>query len=187
MEQDDDVEKTVSREALINLDIDRNTTEGAFILDCLKCVSGDLSVLPSVVSRYEDSWHRQDIPEPLVLQQFRANRAFESCAQKAMQEGHPEGMAAVVTRAGRSARIAQRFYAAGNLTDGAYWLQRVINLQGEAQGLNTAGRIFIQYRSTLTTGAALLQQSARLGNHEASQLLFSLYDPSSYLYQDMKP
>ena len=69
----------------------------------------------------------------------------------------------MIIRPARVARIARYFYAMNNPTQGAFWLQRIINTQGEVRGLEVAGRIFIQDTRTIGVGVRLLEQSARLG------------------------
>lgn len=157
-----------------------------FMRSCLNCVMGDVSELETITKDYTASRQDKDFPEPLALQQYRTNAAFESCAQKAAQLHHMEPVKAMVTRAGQAARISQRFYAQGKLTDGAFWLQRAINLNGEKNGYATAGRIFVQHRSTIEIGAKLLEQAARLGDHESAQILLGLTDPTSSYYQNLK-
>ncbi len=184
----DSQERTLPEDTLYNLRLNSaSTPEGQFMTDCLQCIQGDMSKLSRLISSYEASYRDTTCAAPLALQRYRPNLLFESCAQKALQQGDKSAFAAIITRPGRAARIAQRFYSEGNLTDGAFWLQRVVNLLGEKDGLTTAGRIFVQSRSTLSTGARLLEQAARLGSREAAQILLALTMPSSSYYQQLQP
>lgn len=169
----------------LNFD-DLSELQRSFMRSCLTCVMGDVSELDTITKDYTASRQDKDFPEPLALQQYRTNAVFESCAQKAAQLHHFEPLKAMVTRAGQAARISQRFYAQGKLTDGAFWLQRTLNINGEKNGYATAGRIFVQHRSTIEIGAKLLEQAARLGDHEAAQILLGLTDPSSSYYKNLK-
>ena len=91
----------------------------------------------------------------------------------------------MIIRPARVARIARYFYAMNNPTQGAFWLQRIINTQGEVRGLEVAGRIFIQDTRTIGVGVRLLEQSARLGNRNARQMLLGLMNPGSTYYQEI--
>ncbi len=186
IENTDSEERTLPEDELYSIELTQHSPlQQAFMQDCLKCVLGELSSQDQIIAQYQASYLDDNFPEPLALQQYMENHFFESCVQKAMQQGKQEAFAALITRPVRAARIAQRFYMEGKLSDGAFWLQRVINLQGEKNGMATAGRIFVSRRETVAIGARLLQQSARLGSHEASQILLSLTMPGSSYYQDL--
>ncbi len=157
-----------------------------FMLSCFKCIMGDVSELNDIVQSYRSSRTDPDFSEPLALQEYRINSAFESCAHKAAQLHHFELQQAMVTHPMPAAELAQKFYARGNLTDGAFWLQRTINLSGEKEGSAAAGRLFIQHRSTMLLGARLLEQAARLGDRESAALLLGLTDPFSTSYQNLR-
>ena len=156
--------------------------EKKFIDDANLCVKGDISNLPSIIERYKKSYRDKNYPEPYTLQEKDANRAFEKCAQKALRLGDPSAFNAMITRPGQAARISRAFYIKGNLAEGAFWLQRVINIEGPENGYERAGRIFIQRKETLPIGAKLLEYSARLGSITARQSLYNLTNPSSYAF-----
>ena len=156
--------------------------EQTFIDDANLCVKGDISNLQSIIDRYKKSYRDQNYPEPYSLQKKNANRAFEKCAQKALRLGDSSAFNAMITRPGQAARISRGFYINGNLTEGAFWLQRVINIEGPENGYERAGRIFIQKKETLPIGAKLLEYSARLGSITARQSLYNLTNPSSYAF-----
>lgn len=188
IEEVDSQERTLDEDELYSFSLNsQSSLEEQFMQDCLQCVQGDLSTIQSLIQRFEASYRDPNFSEPLVLQRFNPNHLFESCAQKALQEGDKSVFDASITRPGRAARIAQRFYSAGNINDGAFWLQRVVNLQSEKDGLTTAGRIFVGHRETLAIGARLLEQAARLGSTEAAQILLGLTNPSSSYYQALHP
>lgn len=153
-----------------------------FIDDATLCVKGDIGNLPSIIDRYRKSYRDKNYPEPYSLQEKDANRAFEKCAQKALRLGDSSAFNAMITRPGQAARISRGFYIKGNLTDGAFWLQRVINIEGPENGYERAGRIFVQRKETLPIGAKLLEYSARLGSITARQSLYNLTNPSSYAF-----
>lgn len=187
IEETDSAERRISEDELYDLRLEGvSPLQTAFMQDCLKCIMGDYSKLDELTAKFTASQRDPNFPEPYVLQAYEPNILFEACAQKALHDGRPELFKATVTRAGRAARIAQHFYAAGNAADGGFWLQRVINLQGEAQGLTTAGRIFAGNIDTLASGAKMLEQAARLGSREAAQILISLTNPSSSYYHNIQ-
>lgn len=177
--QDEDEERRIDFSEMSEL-------QREFMISCFKCVMGDVSEINDIVQSYKSSRTDPDFPEPLALQQYRPNAAFESCAQKAAQLHHFEPRQAMVVHAMPAAVLAQKFYAQGSLTDGAFWLQRTINLNGEKEGSAAAGRVFIQHRSTMLIGAQLLEQAARLGDRESASILLSLTDPFSTYYQNLR-
>ena len=158
-----------------------------FIAECDRCVLGDISHLPELIATYQSSYTgRTDYtPESFTYQHLEPTLAFERCAQKAAQEGDRSAFDSMIIRPARVARIARYFYAMNNPTQGAFWLQRIINTQGEVRGLEVAGRIFIQDTRTIGVGVRLLEQSARLGNRNARQMLLGLMNPGSTYYQEI--
>ena len=158
-----------------------------FIADCDRCVLGDIRHLPELIATYQSTYTgRTDYtPESFTYQHLEPTLAFERCAQKAAQEGDRSAFDSMIIRPARVARIARYFYAMNNPTQGAFWLQRIINTQGEVRGLEVAGRIFIQDTRTIGVGVRLLEQSARLGNRNARQMLLGLMNPGSTYYQEI--
>ena len=152
-----------------------------FIADCDRCVLGDISHLPELIATYQSTYtgHTDYTPDSFTYQHLEPTLAFERCAQKAAQEGDRSAFDSMIIRPARVARIARYFYAMNNPTQGAFWLQRIINTQGEVRGLEVAGRIFIQDTRTIGVGVRLLEQSARLGNRNARQMLLGLMNPGS--------
>lgn len=153
-----------------------------FIADANLCVKGDISNLPSVIDRYRKSYRDKNYPDPYSLQEKEANHVFEKCAQKALRLGDASAFNAMITRPGQAARISRAFYIKGKLSEGAFWLQRVVNIEGPESGYERAGRIFIQRKETLPIGAKLLEYSARLGSLTARQTLYNLTNPYSYAF-----
>lgn len=157
--------------------------EQQFVDDANLCTQGDLSVLDSLTERYL-STSRPESEHYLLYQQYGVNRSFEKCAQKVMQTDRTF-LSKLINDPVIAALIARDFYLQGSLTDGAYWLQRVINSQGQAQGYTTAGRIFLMKSQTMKTGALLLQTGARLGSKEAEEILMGSINPNSQYYQNV--
>ena len=159
--------------------------EDLFVKKANKCIAGDLSEIDSLIADYRASFRDRTSSNSLIYQQYTLNRYFEKCAFKALQLQNSKVFEAMLSRPNQCARISQRFYEMGNLSDGAFWLQRVINVQGQAQGYTSAGKIFIMHPKSLSMGAKLLQEGARLGNSEARDTLLSLTRPSTQIYQDV--
>ncbi len=157
--------------------------ERQFVDDANLCTQGDLSVLDSLVERYI-STSRPESEHYLLYQQYGVNRSFEKCAQKVMQTDR-SFLGKLINDPVISALIARDFYLQGNLTDGAYWLQRVINSQGQAMGYTTAGRVFLMKSQTMKMGAYMLQAGARLGSKAAEEILMGSIDPNSQHYQNV--
>ena len=157
----------------------------AFIDDANTCVKGDIENLPSIIARYRQSYRDKNYAEPLSLQQKIPNRAFEKCAQKALRLGDDSAFKAIVTRPAQATNISRRFYLQNNLQEGAFWLQRVINLEGPLNGYERVGLNFIKHKETLPIGAKLLEYAARLGSITARQSLYNLTVPSSFAFQQL--
>lgn len=158
-----------------------------FIAACNKCVLGDISTLPQIIKTYLSTYTASiDYPKNAFTYQYiEPHQAFERCALKAMKEGDSSGYDNLIVRPARIARISRYFYSIDKPTQGAYWLQRIINTQGESHGLEVAGRVFIQHPKTIGVGVRLLEQSARLGNINAKNMLLGLMNPSSSYYQEL--
>lgn len=163
------------------------TPSEKFISACNKCVLGDTTVLPQLIKTYLSTYTASiDYPkDAFTYQHLETTQAFERCALKAKQDGDNSGFESLIVRPARIARVARYFYAVDNPTQGAYWLQRIINTQGESRGLEVAGRIFIQHPKTIAIGVRLLEQSARLENTNARNMLLGLMNPSSSYYQEL--
>lgn len=164
-----------------------STPVEAFIAECNKCIQGDMSRLEDIIVAYQSTITKgiDYTPYSFAYQQIKPTQAFEQCAQKARQVGRNEAFDAIVLRPALNARIARYFYTQGQLTQGAYWLQRLINMRGEKDALEVAGRSFIQDPRTMSIGVKLLEQSARLGHKNARQVLLGLMSPGSLYYQQI--
>lgn len=175
----------VQRQELINPQPKTKTQR--FINLCSECILGDLSKLDEIVATYQSSFTpKTNYPKGAFLyQKIAPTQAFERCAQKAMLLGDNRAFNAMIIRQGKIARTARYFYATNKPTQGAFWLQRIINVRGEMDGLEVAGRIFIQDIRTIGIGVRLLEQSARLGNRNARQMLMGLMNPGSVYYQQL--
>lgn len=158
-----------------------------FINKCSECILGDFSKLDEIIKTYKSSFTPStNYPKGAFLyQKISPTLAFERCAQKAMLAGDNRAFKAMIIRQGQIARTARYFYATNKPTQGAFWLQRIINVKGEMDGLEVAGRIFIQDIRTIGVGVRLLEQSARLGNRNARQMLMGLMNPGSVYYQQL--
>ena len=175
----------VQRQELINPKPKTKTQR--FINLCSECILGDLSKLDEIVATYQSSFTpKTNYPKGAFLyQKITPTLAFERCAQKAMLLGDNRAFNAMFIRQGKIARTARYFYATNKPTQGAFWLQRIINVKGEMDGLEIAGRVFIQDIRTIGIGVRLLEQSARLGNRNARQMLMGLMNPGSVYYQQL--
>lgn len=164
----------------------RTTTE-RFIIRCNKCAEGDLSEIDDIVATYNSSFTREtNYPRGAFLyQKIAPTLAFERCAIKANLLGNDKAFKAMYVRPGKIARVARYFYAKRQFTQGAFWLQRITNLRGEQDGFEVAGRVLIQDMRTIDVGVKLLEQSARLGNRNARQMLVGLMNPGSPYYQQI--
>lgn len=158
-----------------------------FIQKCIECASGDLTYLDEIVETYNSTFtNTTDYPHGAFLyQRMKPTQAFESCALKALIEGNRMPYDNIIVRPNKIARVARYFYAYNQPTQGAYWLQRIVNIRGEVNGLEVAGRVFIQDPRTIGIGVQLLEQSARLGNRAAGQMLTGLMTPGSPYYQQL--
>lgn len=175
----------VQRHELINPKPKTKTQR--FINLCSECILGDLSKLDEIVATYQSSFTpKTNYPKGAFLyQKITPTLAFERCAQKAMLLGDNRAFNTMFIRQGKIARTARYFYATNKPTQGAFWLQRIINVKGEMDGLEVAGRVFIQDIRTIGIGVRLLEQSARLGNRNARQMLMGLMNPGSVYYQQL--
>lgn len=158
-----------------------------FIQKCIECAAGDLTYLDEIVETYNSTFtNTTDYPHGAFLyQRMKPTQAYESCALKALIEGNRMPYDNIIVRPNKIARVARYFYAYNQPTQGAYWLQRIVNIRGEVNGLEVAGRVFIQDPRTIGIGVQLLEQSARLGNRAAGQMLTGLMTPGSPYYQQL--
>lgn len=158
-----------------------------FIQKCIECAAGDLTYLDEIVETYNSTFtNTTDYPHSAFLyQRMKPTQAYESCALKALIEGNRMPYDNIIVRPNKIALVARYFYAYNQPTQGAYWLQRIVNIRGEVNGLEVAGRVFIQDPRTIGIGVQLLEQSARLGNRAAGQMLIGLMTPGSPYYQQL--
>lgn len=186
------IEQVVYEDAKIESDFYQEETTSTdpvdiFIAECNKCVRGDIDKLPELIKTYYSSFTPSNHYEPgqFMYQQIKPTQAFEKCAEKANAMGDKSAFSQLMIRPARIARTARFFYIQKDYRQGAYWIQRLININGEMDGLQVAGRIFIQDMRTIDIGVRLLEQSARLGNREAKQMLLGLMQPGSSYYQSI--
>lgn len=158
-----------------------------FINKCSDCILGDISEIEDIIDTYLSTYTAlTNYPKGSFLyQRIAPTLAFERCAQKALLLGDDRAFKRMLIRQGQIARTARYFYATNRYSDGAFWIQRIINVRGEMDGLEVAGRIFIQDIRTIGVGVRLLEQSARLGNRNARQMLMGLMNPGSVYYQQL--
>lgn len=160
-----------------------------FLANCRICIEGNLTdpQIDELVATYLSSYTgRLDWgPDAFIYQRMEPTNAFEKCAQKAMIMGNRKLFENMIVRQGRIARTARFFYANNEPAEGAFWLRRLVNVKGERDGLEVAGRVFIQDLRTIPAGVRLLEQSARMGNHNARQMLLGLMNPGSSYYQEI--
>lgn len=160
-----------------------------FLANCRICIEGNLTdpQIDELVATYLSSYTgRLDWgPDAFIYQRMEPTNAFEKCAQKAIIMGNRKPFENMIVRQGRIARTARFFYANNEPAEGAFWLRRLVNVKGERDGLEVAGRVFIQDLRTIPAGVRLLEQSARMGNHNARQMLLGLMNPGSSYYQEI--
>lgn len=187
------IEDTASEEiklqpdTIIESELDSTDPTVRFIAECNKCIRGDLSNLQQLIETYHSTFTASTnfAPDQFLYQRVEPTQAFEKCAEKAKVMGDNSAFSQLIVRPARIARISRFFYIKKEYAQGAFWLQRIININGEQNGLYTAGRIFIQDIRTIDIGVKLLEQSARLGNREARQMLLGLMQPGSSYYQSI--
>ena len=160
-----------------------------FLANCRICIEGNLGAeqIDELVATYLSSYtgKLEWGPNAFIYQRMEPNSAFEKCAQKALVMGNRKPFDNLIVRQGRIARTARFFYANNEPAEGAFWLRRLVNVKGERDGLEVAGRVFIQDLRTISAGVKLLEQSARMGNHNARQMLLGLMNPGSTYYQEI--
>lgn len=144
-----------------------------------KCTLGDLSHLDEILSQYRQSL----IDRSMRLQKYKETSAFELCIQKASFMHDDRAQNAIIKQPIICAIISRYFYIQDDPINGSFWMQRVINLQGEVDGYYTLGKIFIQRSQTIAIGANFLLEASRLGNVQAQQNLIDLANPGSFEYQ----
>lgn len=160
-----------------------------FLANCRICIEGNLSAaqIDDLVATYLSSYTGKLNwgPNAFIYQRMEPTQAFEKCAQKSLVMGNSKPFDNMIVRQGRIARTARFFYANNEPAEGAFWLRRIVNVKGERDGLEVAGRVFIQDMRTISAGVKLLEQSARMGNPNARQMLLGLMNPGSSYYQEI--
>lgn len=191
IEQEDQQEAKVKVERVTGAQLLAQATNNyeRFMANCRICIEGNLSneQLDELVATYLSTYtgKLQWGPDAFLYQRMEPTNAFEKCATKAMIMGNKKPFDNMIVRQGRIARTARFFYANHEPAEGAFWLRRLVNVKGERDGLEIAGRVFIQDMRTIPAGVQLLEQSARLGNHNARQMLLGLMNPGSTYYQEI--
>ena len=191
IEQEDQQEAKVKVERVTGAQLLAQATNDyeRFMANCRICIEGNLSneQLDELVATYLSTYtgKLQWGPDAFLYQRMEPTNAFEKCATKAMIMGNKKPFDNMIVRQGRIARTARFFYANHEPAEGAFWLRRLVNVKGERDGLEIAGRVFIQDMRTIPAGVKLLEQSARLGNHNARQMLLGLMNPGSTYYQEI--
>lgn len=146
-----------------------------------RCAGGDLGILDEIMGIYDSSLKDRTF----TYQSHQYTIAFERCMQKALFQGHKEAMRGFIRQDFLCAIVARHFYKNQDPTNGGYWLQRMINLDGAENAYTMAGKIFIQEKETVEIGVKMLSEAARMGNVEAQQLLTTLMQPSSMQYHKL--
>ncbi len=157
------------------------TLQGNFTDLSRRCVIGHTDVLPVLHDMYMKSVKDRDFEPRFMFQTAEHTELYEKCVQKAASEGQAVMTDYIIVAPMQCAYISREFYARGALTDGAFWLRRVLNLQGFAQGYETAGNLFIRNEKTFATGVKLLAEAAHQGNSAAAQTLSGLVSSGSAL------
>lgn len=180
-------EQKIEPDTKISLYENPTTPEDKFIHDAIVCIQGDLSGIDKLIETYKSSFvSNTNYKEGSFLyQRIGPTKAYEKCAEKAASLGNRTVFNNMFISQGKIARSARYFYAVGEPTQGAFWLQRLVNVKGEVDAYEIAGRIFIQDVRTLKIGVKLLEQSARMGNRNARQMLLGLMNPGSLFYHQL--
>ena len=166
------IENDESKDGLVELrPSDLEMHKDAFSALTLKCIKGDLSSLDEIMSMYMRSAADMKSDRGMALFELAPNKNFEKCAIKAYETGDDRAFNMIVRSPNLASHISRYFYKRYDLLNGAYWAQRVLNMQGLADGYETLGSVFIKDRKTLATGASMLEQSVRLGNYNALSIL----------------
>ncbi|MBO6258639.1 MAG: hypothetical protein J6M93_04825 [Succinivibrio sp.] len=149
--------------------------ENTFMDLCKKCVLGDFDELNTLRNTYFQSFRDRSFTPRFLFQREEFNSYYESCIHKAVSEGKADNSINYMIIGPYSASlIAREMYAENRAADGAFWIRRVINLQGRKNGYEIAGSIFIRNEKTYNIGVKMLGESAHLGNFQAYGQLYDL-------------
>lgn len=149
--------------------------ERDFIDLCKKCVMGDFKQLDRLRDIYFQSLRNRNFTPRFLFQREKLNSFYEACIHKAVSDGKADYSSGyVIVGPYSSALLARDMYAENRLADGAYWIRRVINLQGRELGYEIAGSVFIRDDRTYDIGVKMLGEAAHLGNRQAFSTLYEL-------------
>ena len=145
--------------------------EDTFSKMTLSCIKGDFKDVDTIKDLYKkallDNYKKKDAS----LLHINTNKNFEKCAIKLRQSGDEKLFDLIVQNSRVAATIARSFYLQDDEVNGAYWAQRVLNMEGLEYGYEVLGDVFIKDRKTLKIGANLLAGAISLGNLNALTLL----------------
>ena len=137
------------------------------------CLLGDDSLALSLLDLFSSS-----LPisgnSSLIYQDPDLVHEFENCLRKTDLNNGSSLYLYYVPPPEICAEIAARFCKQGNSRACAFWIRRIINQRGAVNGYETAGRIFIKYKETLTVGSQMLSEAAKRGSREAALILIRL-------------
>lgn len=140
-----------------------------------RCITGDTKALGPLKKKYWDSIRDPKSPQHLLFQTEKLNSEYERCVLKAMADNDMEFVEhANVDSPIASALLARGYYAREDYVSGAYWMKRLIALQGRMQGYELAGNIFLHNEATYEIGIKLLGEAALLGSRTATSELLMI-------------
>ncbi len=161
------------------------TPADEFIALAGRCVAGDTAVIPELAAMYRSSYEDESFQPYLLYQTIEPTRAFEACGKTELMLGSNEIMQASLMQPEDAAAIARGFYIRNDERNGAFWLQRLINLRGEKDGYYLAGEHFIHHPGSLAVGARMLAYAVDLGSIEAGELLRALTTPGTSAFEEI--
>ncbi len=138
-----------------------------------KCVIGEISEASHLLDLF-DSTMVTNGDGTLTYQDPTLTVEMEKCLRKADLENRTALYLNYLPSARRLAKIAQGFASMDKSLECAFWIRRVLNLQGEMEGYRIAGEIFIADPKTRDIGANMLKEATKLGSDSASHTLLEL-------------
>lgn len=177
-----------NKEALLEVKPnDAKMYEDSFSKMTLNCIKGDFKDVDTIMDLYKkaliDNYNKKDAS----LLKIDTNKNFEKCAIKLRESGDDKLFALLVQNSRLAATIARSFYLQDDELNGAYWAQRVLNMEGLEYGYEVLGDVFIKDRKTLKIGANLLAEAISRGNLNALTLLQNASNQYSAKYfEDQK-
>lgn len=150
---------------------DAKMYEDSFSKMTLNCIKGDFKDVDSIMDLYKKALIDNNNKKDASLLKIDTNKNFEKCAIKLRQTGDEKLFALLVQNSRLAATIARSFYLQDDELNGAYWAQRVLNMEGAEYGYEVLGDVFIKDKKTLKIGANLLAEAISRGNLNALTLL----------------